>query len=65
MPRSACSSANRSARSSLFKTFLARMIENITASQCLIVRQAQLHAEGKLSDAHAALIEGVLHVQVP
>ena len=24
------------------------MIANITASQCLIVRQAQLHAEGKL-----------------
>jgi len=24
-------------------------------SQCLIVRQAQLYAEGKLSDAHAAL----------
>ena len=31
------------------------MIANITASQCLIVRQAQLHAEGKLTDAHAAL----------
>jgi glutaryl-CoA dehydrogenase len=31
------------------------MISNITASQCLIVRQAQLHAEGKLTDAHAAL----------
>jgi len=34
---------------------LARMIENITASQCLLVRQAQLFDEGKLSDAHAAL----------
>src|SRR5580765_7267883 len=39
----------------LVQDLLARMIENITASQCLIVRQAQLHAEGKLSDAHAAL----------
>src|SRR5712672_1910619 len=39
----------------LIQDLLARMIENITASQCLIVRQAQLHAEGKLSDAHAAL----------
>src|SRR6266704_777398 len=39
----------------LIQDLLARMIENITASQCLIVRQAQLHAEGKLTDAHAAL----------
>src|SRR3954452_20955440 len=39
----------------LIQDLLARMIENITASQCLIVRQAQLYAEGKLSDAHAAL----------
>jgi alkylation response protein AidB-like acyl-CoA dehydrogenase len=34
---------------------LARMISNITASQCLIVRQAQLFDEGKLTDAQAAL----------
>ena len=39
----------------LVQDLLARMIANITASQCLIVRQAQLHAEGKLTDAHAAL----------
>jgi len=39
----------------LVQDLLARMIANITASQCLIARQAQLHAEGKLSDAHAAL----------
>jgi alkylation response protein AidB-like acyl-CoA dehydrogenase len=39
----------------LVQDLLAKMITNITASQCLIVRQAQLHAEGKLSDAHAAL----------
>ena len=32
------------------------MIGNITASQCLIVRQAQLFDEGKLTDAlYAAL----------
>ena len=31
------------------------MIFNITACQCLVVRMAQLHAEGKLTDAHAAL----------
>ena len=39
----------------LVQDLLAKMIANITASQCLILRQAQLHAEGKLSDAHAAL----------
>jgi alkylation response protein AidB-like acyl-CoA dehydrogenase len=39
----------------LVQDLLAKMIANITASQCLITRQAQLHAEGKLTDAHAAL----------
>jgi alkylation response protein AidB-like acyl-CoA dehydrogenase len=39
----------------LVQDLLAKMIANITASQCLIVRQAQLHAEGKLTDSHAAL----------
>src|ERR1700693_5355109 len=38
----------------LVQDLLAKMIANITASQCLIVRQAQLHAEGKLKDPHAA-----------
>ena len=42
----------------LVQDLLAKMIANITASQCLIVRQAQLHAEGKLTDAHAALAKG-------
>jgi alkylation response protein AidB-like acyl-CoA dehydrogenase len=42
----------------LVQDLLARMIANITASQCLIARQAQLHAEGKLTDAHAALAKG-------
>src|SRR5713226_2725604 len=39
----------------LVQDLLAKMLANITASQCMIVRQAQLHAEGKLTDAHAAL----------
>jgi glutaryl-CoA dehydrogenase len=39
----------------LVQDLLAKMLANITASQCLIVRTAQLQAEGKLSDAHAAL----------
>jgi len=34
---------------------LAKMLANITASQCIVVRTAQLQAEGKLTDAHAAL----------
>ncbi len=39
----------------LIQDLLARMISNITACQCLVVRMAQLHAEGKLNDAQAAL----------
>jgi glutaryl-CoA dehydrogenase len=39
----------------LVQDLLARMISNITASQCLIARQAQLFDEGRLTDAHAAL----------
>jgi glutaryl-CoA dehydrogenase len=39
----------------LIQDLLAKMISNITACQCLVVRTAQLHAEGKLTDAHAAL----------
>jgi alkylation response protein AidB-like acyl-CoA dehydrogenase len=39
----------------MVQDLLARMLANITASQCLVVRTAQLQAEGKLTDAHAAL----------
>jgi len=39
----------------LVQDLLARMLANITASQCLVVRMAQLEAEGKMNDAHAAL----------
>jgi glutaryl-CoA dehydrogenase len=39
----------------LVQDLLAKMISNVTASQCLVVRMAQLQAEGKLTDAHAAL----------
>src|SRR6266404_4521966 len=39
----------------MVQDLLAKMIANITASQCSIVRMAQLQAEGKLSDAHAAV----------
>ena len=39
----------------LVQDLLAKMIANITASQCLVMRQAQLHVEGRLGDEHAAL----------
>src|SRR3989441_4909739 len=39
----------------LVQDLLAKMLANITASQCMIVRTAQLQAEGKLTDARAAL----------
>src|SRR5437867_811808 len=39
----------------LVQDLLAKMLGNVTASQCLVVRTAQLEAEGKLTDAHAAL----------
>src|SRR6266516_7531146 len=39
----------------MVQDLLAKMLANITASQCLVVRMSQLEAEGKLTDAHAAL----------
>ena len=39
----------------LVQDLLAKMLANITASQCLVFRTAQLQAEGKLTDAHAAV----------
>ena len=39
----------------MVQDLLAKMLANITASQCLLVRMAQLQAEGKMTDAHAAL----------
>src|ERR1700684_3561219 len=39
----------------LVQDLLAKMLANITACQCMVVRMAQLQAEGKMGDAHAAL----------
>jgi alkylation response protein AidB-like acyl-CoA dehydrogenase len=39
----------------MVQDLLARMIANITASQCLLVRMTQLQVEGKMTDAHAAI----------
>jgi glutaryl-CoA dehydrogenase len=39
----------------LIQDLLARMLANITACQCMVARTAQLDADGKLTDAQAAL----------
>jgi alkylation response protein AidB-like acyl-CoA dehydrogenase len=39
----------------LVQDLLARMLGNVTASQGMVIRAAQLEAEGKLTDQHAAL----------
>jgi glutaryl-CoA dehydrogenase len=39
----------------LVQDLLARMLANLTACQCMVIRTAQLDAEGKLTDARAAL----------
>ena len=39
----------------MIQELLAKMISNITACQCMVMRMAQLHAEGKLTDAHASV----------
>ena len=39
----------------MVQDLLAKMLANITASQCLLVRMSQLQAEGKLTDAQASL----------
>src|SRR5260370_26620152 len=39
----------------LIQDLLAKMLGNTTACQCLVTRLAQLEAEGKLTDQHAAI----------
>ena len=39
----------------MVQDLLAKMLANITACQCMMVRLAQMDDEGKLTDAHAAL----------
>jgi alkylation response protein AidB-like acyl-CoA dehydrogenase len=42
----------------LVQDLLAKMLANITASQCMLLRLADLDDEGKLTDQHAALSKG-------
>jgi alkylation response protein AidB-like acyl-CoA dehydrogenase len=39
----------------LVQDLIARMLANVTSCQCVVGRMAQLQAEGKMTDAHAAL----------
>jgi glutaryl-CoA dehydrogenase len=39
----------------LVQDLIAKMLANVTSCQCLVGRMAQLQAEGKMTDAHAAL----------
>src|SRR5213594_4854003 len=48
----------------LIQDLLAKMLGNITACQCMVVRTAQLHAEGKLGDHHAALAKAFTTVRM-
>ena len=42
----------------LMQDLLAKMLANITACQCMLLRLADLDDEGKLTDQHAALSKG-------
>src|SRR6201994_7674 len=42
----------------LVQDLLAKMLANITACQCMLLRLAELDDEGKLTDQHAALSKG-------
>jgi alkylation response protein AidB-like acyl-CoA dehydrogenase len=41
----------------LVQELLAKMLGNIVACQCMLARSVQLEAEGKLNDAHAAIVK--------
>ncbi|MFD1556672.1 acyl-CoA dehydrogenase family protein [Paraburkholderia silviterrae] len=43
---------------------LAKMLGNITASQCMVVRLAQLQDQGKLKDQHASLAKAFCTVRM-
>ena len=48
----------------LVQDLLVKMIGNITASQCLVVRLSQLQDEGKLADEHASLAKAFCTVKM-
>jgi hypothetical protein len=48
----------------MVQDLLARMLANVTACQCLMVRQAQTDDDGGLADHHASLAKGVLQGKI-
>jgi glutaryl-CoA dehydrogenase len=48
----------------MIQDLLVKMIGNITASQCLVVRLSQLQDEGKLADEHASLAKAFCTVKM-
>lgn len=48
----------------MIQDLLARMLGNITASQCMVVRLAQLQDQGKLLDQHASLAKAFCTVRM-
>src|ERR1700688_3196245 len=48
----------------LVQDLLAKMIGNITASQCMVVRLSQMQDEGKLMDYHASLAKAFCTVRM-
>ena len=48
----------------MVQDLLAKMLANVTACQCLMVRLAQMNDEGKLGDHHAALAKAFCTAEV-
>jgi alkylation response protein AidB-like acyl-CoA dehydrogenase len=48
----------------MIQDLLAKMLGNITASQCMVVRLAQLQDQGKLKDQHASLAKAFCTVRM-
>ena len=48
----------------MIQDLLAKMLGNITASQCMVVRLAQLQDQGKLLDQHASLAKAFCTVKM-
>src|SRR6266851_5152733 len=48
----------------LVQDLLAKMLANVTASQCMVVRLSQMQDEGKLKDHHASLAKAFCTVRM-
>ena len=52
------------AKFQLVQDLLAKMLGNVTASQCMVVRLSQMQDEGKLLDHHASLAKAFCTVKM-